>query len=75
MSDQTTLVYTGDQTNLSEPYFPSDELKEAVNISIALERPLLLKCEPGCGKTRLAQALAEALRLARDKQYVEWRVE
>lgn len=36
------------------PYIPSEDLKEAVNLAIALERPLLLEGEPGCGKTRLA---------------------
>ncbi|MEC4983357.1 MAG: MoxR family ATPase [Oscillatoria sp. PMC 1068.18] len=40
------------------PYIPSPELKEAVNLAIQLERPLLLEGEPGCGKTRLAQAIA-----------------
>ena len=40
------------------PYLPSDDLKEAVNLAIALERPLLLEGEPGCGKTRLAGAVA-----------------
>jgi MoxR-like ATPase len=38
------------------PYLPSPELINAVNLAIFLEkRPLLLKGEPGCGKTRLAQ--------------------
>lgn len=45
------------------PYLPSGELVEAVNLSIYLERPLLLKGEPGCGKTRLAQAVAYELGL------------
>ncbi|RUT06442.1 ATPase AAA [Dulcicalothrix desertica PCC 7102] len=39
------------------PYLPSDDLIEAVNLAIALERPLLLEGEPGCGKTRLASAV------------------
>jgi MoxR-like ATPase len=64
------LTYTGDQANLSEPYVPDPDLKEAVNITIALRRPLLLKGEPGCGKTRLAQAVAEELGLP----YYEWPV-
>ncbi len=40
------------------PYIPSPDLKEAVNLAIALKRPLLLEGEPGCGKTRLAGAIA-----------------
>ncbi|MCE2719895.1 MAG: hypothetical protein LW708_13970 [Anabaena sp. 49628_E55] len=40
------------------PYLPSPELKEAVSLAIALGRPLLLEGEPGCGKTRLAGAVA-----------------
>ena len=40
------------------PYLPDEELIEAVNLAIYLERPLLLKGEPGCGKTRLAAAVA-----------------
>ncbi|NET31340.1 MAG: MoxR family ATPase [Cyanothece sp. SIO1E1] len=40
------------------PYLPGDDLKEAVNLAIDLDRPLLLEGEPGCGKTRLAGALA-----------------
>lgn len=41
-----------------DPYIPSDDLIEAVNLAIALERPLLLEGEPGCGKTLLAGAVA-----------------
>lgn len=48
---------------LFAPYLPSDELVEAVNLAIFLERPLLLKGEPGCGKTRLARAVAYELEL------------
>jgi MoxR-like ATPase len=40
------------------PYIPDPELKEAVNLAIFLQRPLLLMGDPGCGKTRLAEAVA-----------------
>jgi MoxR-like ATPase len=52
------------------PYYPSDALAEAVNLAIFLQRPLLLKGEPGCGKTRLAQAVAYELGLP----YQSWSV-
>src|SRR5271169_184653 len=42
-------------------YVATDDLKVAVNAAIALERPLLVKGEPGTGKTQLAFEVAEAL--------------
>ena len=42
-------------------YIASDELKTAVNAAIRLERPLLIKGEPGTGKTLLAQEIADAI--------------
>ena len=42
-------------------YISDDDLTAAVNAAIALERPLLVKGEPGTGKTLLAHAVAEAL--------------
>lgn len=45
----------------SSDYVASVELMNAVNISMALERPLLIKGEPGTGKTVLANSIAEAL--------------
>jgi MoxR-like ATPase len=42
-------------------YIASDELKVAVNAAIKLERPLLIKGEPGTGKTMLAEEIAASL--------------
>ena len=42
-------------------YILDEELAKIVNVSMALELPLLLKGEPGTGKTRLAHAIAESL--------------
>lgn len=45
----------------TENYIVSAELALAVNAAITLEKPLLLKGEPGTGKTRLAEELAQSL--------------
>jgi MoxR-like ATPase len=45
----------------TDTYVADDELKIAVNAALALQRPLLVKGEPGTGKTMLAEEVARAL--------------
>lgn len=51
-------------------YVADKDLMVAVNAAIALERPLLVKGEPGTGKTELARQIAEAL----GTELIEWNV-
>ena len=45
----------------SDNYVVTKELMNAVNVSMALEKPLLIKGEPGTGKTMLAESISKAL--------------
>ena len=54
----------------SKGYVASQELRDAVNVAMVLERPLLIKGEPGTGKTLLADAVAEALGM----QLIIWNI-
>lgn len=54
-----------------EPYWPDEALVESVNLAIALGRPLLLQGDPGCGKTRLAYAIAYTLGLPLEEGYIK----
>ncbi|MEP6021103.1 MAG: MoxR family ATPase [Paracoccaceae bacterium] len=51
-------------------YVATDDLTMAVNAAVTLERPLLVKGEPGTGKTELAKQVAQAL----DLEMYEWNV-
>jgi MoxR-like ATPase len=51
-------------------YVATEDLKVAVNAAVTLERPLLVKGEPGTGKTELARQVAEALGL----RMIEWNI-
>lgn len=52
----------------SDDYVVTKELMNAVNVSIALQKPLLIKGEPGTGKTMLAEAISKAL----DMELIIW---
>ena len=52
----------------SNDYVASKELMNAVNVAMALEKPLLIKGEPGTGKTMLAEAIAKSL----DMKLIVW---
>ena len=54
----------------TDRYILSDALKEIVNAAIVLQRPLLLKGEPGTGKTKLAHVIAEDLQL----RLIRWNI-
>ena len=56
--------------NGTEKYIASRELQLAVNAAITLEKPLLIKGEPGTGKTMLAEELAKSL----DANLIQWHI-
>lgn len=59
------MKFTGTQD-----YVATEDLTVAVNAAVLLERPLLIKGEPGTGKTELAKQVASALRL----DLIEWNI-
>ena len=54
----------------TERYIATDDLSMAVNSAVALQRPLLIKGEPGTGKTMLAEQVAESL----GKRLIQWHI-
>ena len=60
-----TMKFSG-----TKAYVATDDLTIAVNASITLERPLLVKGEPGTGKTELAKQISHSLNL----RMIEWNI-
>jgi len=69
----TSSIQNPEQTKRfdgTERYVATDDLKLAVNAALTLQRPLLIKGEPGTGKTMLAEEVAAAL----DRPLLQWHI-
>ncbi len=68
--ERRTYMYSENTFHGSQNYVASQELMGAVNIAMALQKPLLIKGEPGTGKTMLAEAISQAL----GKKLIIWNI-
>ena len=68
--DATFNKFKGDIKTETVKYLADPQLRNIVNVSIALQRPLLVKGEPGTGKTMLAHAISLSL----GKKLITWNV-
>jgi MoxR-like ATPase len=64
-SQEKMMKFTG-----TDSYVSTDDLSMAVNAAVALQRPLLIKGEPGTGKTLLAEQVAASL----GKPLIQWHI-
>jgi len=70
MSDSSFNQFKGNINTENVRYIADPQLRNIVNVAIALRRPLLVKGEPGTGKTLLAHAIAESL----GKKLLVWNI-
>lgn len=70
LADQASVANPGKRFTGTDGYIATDELQMAVNAAITLQKPLLIKGEPGTGKTMLAEQIADALGL----ELVQWHI-
>jgi len=70
MSNTGFNQFKGDVNTERIKYIADPQLRNIVNVSIALARPLIVKGEPGTGKTLLSHAIAESL----GKRLIVWNV-
>jgi MoxR-like ATPase len=63
-------AFSSERFTGTERYVATDDLKLAVNAALALQRPLLIKGEPGTGKTMLAEEVAAAL----NRPLLQWHI-
>jgi MoxR-like ATPase len=70
VSGEETKDWPGMKFQGTKDYVATEDLTIAVNAAVALERPLLVKGEPGTGKTELARQVADALGM----RMIEWNI-
>jgi MoxR-like ATPase len=66
----STAAFSSERFAGTDRYVATDDLKLAVNAALALHRPLLIKGEPGTGKTMLAEEVAAAL----NRPLLQWHI-